>query len=144
MGIESDVLATRLQTLLGTINTTSAAAVPTPPGTKYNLVTAATTNAAVIKATAGNMYHILISNPTATAAFVKLYDKATAPTVGTDVPVVTIPIGAAGTANAFVAVPLSYPGQRFTAGIGIAVTAAAVATDTAVTVAGIQIAATYV
>ena len=36
------------------------------------------------------MYVLTASNPTATAAYLKLYNKASAPTVGTDVPVLTI------------------------------------------------------
>ena len=76
---------------LGTITT----------GTSYVLATTAAVNSAVIKATAGNVYEISVSNPTATPAYVKLYAKATAPTVGTDVPVLTIPIAAGGPGAGF-------------------------------------------
>lgn len=108
--------------------------------TPYNLVTTASTNAAIVKSTAGTLYEITVSNVTATPAFVKIYNKATAPTVGTDTPVLTIPVAASTT------VPIQFGalGKRLSAGIGIAVTAAALATDVAVTVAGIQINANYV
>ncbi len=107
-------------------------------GTNYTLVTAATTNAGNIRTTVGNLYELSISNPTATPAFVKLYSKATPPTVGTDIPIVTIPAAA----NSFQAYAFGSTGKRVLLGIGIAVTAAAAATDTAATVAGIQITAT--
>ena len=114
--------------------------ITNPTGTTYNVVTAASTNSAVVKATAGMLYEITISNPTATAAYVKLYNKATAPTVGTDVPVLTQAVAAGAT----VALTFGQVGKRFATGIGIACTAAAAATDTGVSVAGIQINATYI
>lgn len=109
-------------------------------GTAYSAVTTASTNAAIVKGSVGNLFELTISNPTATPAFVKLYNKALAPTVGTDVPVWTISIPAT-TDRQF---SFSQPGKRFSGGIAIAVTAAAPATDTAVAVAGIQIHGTYI
>ena len=122
------------QPVSGTVTITN------PTGTTYNVVTAASTNSAVVKATAGMLYEITISNPTATAAYVKLYNKASAPTVGTDVPVFTQAVGAGST----VALNFGQVGKRFATGIGIACTAAAAASDTGVSVAGIQINATYI
>ena len=122
------------QPVSGTVTITN------PTGTTYNVVTAASTNSAVVKATAGMLYEITISNPTATAAYVKLYNKTTAPTVGTDVPVFTQAVAAGST----VALAFGQVGKRFATGIGIACTAAAAATDTGVSVAGIQINATYI
>ena len=113
-------------------------------GTTYNAVTTASTNAAVVKASAGNLYEISISNPTATAAYVKLYNKATSPTVGTDVPVMTIAIPATAAGVGEKAFNFGTVGKRFATGIGIACTAAAAATDTANAVAGVQINATYI
>ena len=107
---------------------------------QYLVVTAASTNAAVVKATAGSLFELSISNPTATAISVKLYSKATAPTVGTDVPVLTITV-AAGATSVF---EFGATGKRFAAGIGIAATALPVATDTGVAVAGVQIHGSYV
>lgn len=112
-------------------------------GTSYNLVTAATTNGALIAAGARALVELAISNPTATAAYVKLYNKATAPTVGTDVPVMTIAIPATAAGVGEKAFNFTDVGKQFPLGLGIAVTAAAVATDTGVTVAGIQINGTY-
>ena len=126
------------QPVSGTVTITN------PTGTTYNVVTAASTNSAVVKATAGTLYEITISNPTATAAYVKLYNKATAPTVGTDVPVMTISVPATSATTMPIALTFGQVGKRFATGIGIACTAAAAATDTGVSVVGIQINATYI
>lgn len=109
-------------------------------GTTYNLVTTASTNTAAIKASAGNLYEFVVSNPTATPIYVKLYNKATAPTLASDVPVLTIPVAANST------VPLNFGtlGKRFATGIAIAATGAIGATDTTNAVAGVQINGTYI
>lgn len=116
--------------------TTNTPATPT----NYNVVTAASTNAASVKATAGSLYELTVSNVTATPVYVKFYNKATAPTVGTDVPILTVPVAATTT----VSMEFGALGKRFGTGIGIAATAAAVATDTGVAVAGVQINASYI
>lgn len=127
---------------IGTVTTVTAAAATTTPanGTSYNAVSAASTNATSVKASAGNLFEITASNVTATATFVKLYNKASAPTVGTDVPVLTISVPA----NTTVAMQFGSQGKRFATGIALAVTAAAAATDTAAAVAGVQLSATYI
>ena len=127
---------------IGTVTTVTAAAATTTPanGTSYNAVSAASTNATSVKASAGNLFEITASNVTATATFVKLYNKASAPTVGTDVPVLTISVPA----NTTVAMQFGSQGKRFAIGIALAVTAAAAATDTAAAVAGVQLNATYI
>lgn len=119
---------------IGSVTTTPAT------GSTYNLVTAATTNAASIKGSAGVLYEVTVSNVTATAAFVKFYIKNVAPTVGTDVPILTI----SAPANSTVNIPFGAIGKRFSAGIAIAVTGLIAATDTTATVAGIQVNATYI
>jgi hypothetical protein len=119
--------------------TVTANTTPTA-GTTGNLVTAATTNATSWKTSAGNLFEITVSNPTATATYVKLYNKASAPTVGTDTPVLTIPVAA----GACVPIQFGAQGKRFATGIALAATGAAASTDTTATVAGIQINATYI
>lgn len=108
--------------------------------TGYTLVTAATTNGALIVAGTKSLTEISIANLTAAIIYVKLYNKATAPVVGTDVPTVTIPVAI----GAFAAFEFGGMGKRFNLGLGIAVTAAAAATDVAVVAAGAQISASYV
>lgn len=119
----------------------SFSATVTPVGSSaLSFVSAATTNAAVDKASAGSLFEVSISNPTATPVFVKFYNKATAPTVGTDVPVLTIPV-AAGETKPF---EFGSVGKRFPLGIGHAVTGAAAATDTTAAVAGVQVHGSYI
>lgn len=131
---------TATQPVSGTVAVTGTVGTTTATGTQFYLATAATTNATLIKSTIGSLFTATISNPTATPVFVKFYAKATAPVVGTDVPVMTIPV-AAGTVQSF---NFGTIGQRFLAGIGVAATAGGLATDTAAAVAGVQIAVTFV
>jgi len=56
----------------------------------FHAIAAASVNATVIKASPGFLTSIYASNSNAAARYLKLYDKATAPVVGTDVPVCTI------------------------------------------------------
>lgn len=105
----------------------------------FAVTTAATTNATSVKTSAGSLYEVSISNVTATAIFVKFYNKASAPTVGTDVPILTLSVPATTT----LALPFGAVGKRFSTGIALAATAAALATDTGVAVAGVQISGTY-
>lgn len=117
----------------GTVSVSGTVSPSNPSA--YSAVTAASTNAAVVKSSAGTLYGVSLSNPTATACHVKFYNKTSAPVVGTDVPVVTIPVPA----NSSEQVNFGALGRRFTSGIGIAVTAGIAATDTAAAVAGVQI-----
>lgn len=55
---------------------------------------AATTNATSAKASAGRLYGVNGLNAAAAVRYIKFYDKATAPTVGTDVPVLTLALAA--------------------------------------------------
>jgi hypothetical protein len=108
-------------------------------GTTLSATLAATTNATNVLGSAGTLYNLSISNPTAATVYFKLYNKASSPTVGTDVPVITIPVAA----STNVMPNLGSLGQRFSTGISYACTAAFAATDTAVIGAGVQVAGTY-
>lgn len=118
---------------------TVTVAQPTPSAISLN--SAATTNATNSKATAGSLFEISASNMTASAKFLKLYNKATAPTVGTDVPVLTIPIPA----NGQISLEFGANGKRFTTGIGFAITGAqAIADTTAVAAGDVQVHGSYI
>lgn len=117
---------------------------PNTTVSSISLVTAASTNATSSKTTAGSLYELTISNPTSTAAYVKLYNKASAPTVGTDVPVMTIAIPATAAGVGEKSFNFGALGKRFATGIALAVTGAAIATDTSVAVAGVQIHGSYI
>ena len=84
----------------------------------YALVSAATTNATSLKATPGSLGSIICGNIGTTVAYLKLYNKASAPTVGTDVPVHTIMIPG-NTAGAGFAYPIP-AGLSFSTGIAFA------------------------
>jgi hypothetical protein len=78
----------------------------------------------VVKDSPGRLYGYHLSNNGAAKAFVKLYDKATAPDEN-DTPKLTLELPAGGT------VPLSVgPGIAFTAGISVRGTTGAADNDT--------------
>lgn len=66
----------------------SVAAVYVP----YHLVSAASTNATLVSASARRLGFVTAYNANAAPRYLKIYDKATAPTVGTDVPILTFMI----------------------------------------------------
>lgn len=124
------------------VTVTSGSVTSSQPATPtaYSAVTTASTNAASVKASAGTVYAVTLSNPTATPVFYKLFNKASAPTLGTDVPLVTIPVPASsGVVHQFGAL-----GLRFATGIASAVTGAMAAADVSSGVAAVQVTASYV
>lgn len=94
--------------------------------TPYELISAATTNATSVKASAGTVYGIQAYNNGASAAYLKLYNKASAPTVGTDTPVKTIMLPAGGGSN----IPIPSVGTNFGTGIAFAITGGMANSDT--------------
>lgn len=115
---------------------------PSPyPQNASNINSAATTNATSVKASAGTVYSITVSNTAASPRYVKLYNKASAPTVGTDVPVLTIPVPAGGVVN----VPFGTTGHRLGTGIALAITANAADSDaTAIGASEVKVATAYI
>lgn len=55
---------------------------------------AASVNATLVKASQGRVFKITGQNAAAAVRYIKLYNKATAPTVGTDTPVATFAVAA--------------------------------------------------
>lgn len=85
---------------------------------KAKVNAAATTNATVVKASAGQVFGGQFLNASAATAYLKIFNKATAPVLGTDIPVDIIGIPAGGR------VEISRPlGDAYTAGISYAITA---------------------
>jgi hypothetical protein len=93
---------------------------------RSTIQSAATTNATSVKASAGQVYAIVAGTTTAAIAYLKLYNKASAPTVGTDTPVMTIPLPASGNT---VVITFSV-GDVFGTGIAYAITGGAAISDT--------------
>ncbi len=119
------------------VTSVGTAGTPPVPATPYFVNSAASTNGALIITGTSGLQSIWTTNTGATAAFVKLYNKATAPTVGTDVPEMIVPVPAAvagvpGVAN----VNCGYIGMRFPLGLGIAITGAVADSDTTAVAAG--------
>lgn len=101
---------------------TKSARKPTP----YKLNSAATTNATSVAATANTLLlGYYISNTNSSVRYVKFYNKASAPTVGTDTPVLVLAVPGSGAAN------VSFPaGINFTTGLAFATTTGAADSDT--------------
>ena len=97
--------------------------------TIHRLLSAATTNAQSIKASAGQVYAIYAHNTNAAVRFLKIYNKASAPTVGTDTPVLTLPIPG-NTAGAGFVLDTGGMGIAFATGIASATTTGVADTDT--------------
>jgi hypothetical protein len=95
------------------------------------LSAAATTNSNLVKNAAGRLFKIRGYNAKAAVAYLKLYNKATAPTVGTDTPVVTIPLKASDQFD----IDFGALGIGFATGIGIGLTGAVADADTTALVA---------
>lgn len=88
--------------------------------TSHKLVSAATTNATSLKASPGQIGYIFCSNVNAAQRYLKLYNKASAPSVGSDTPVHTLIIPG-NTAGAGHSLPVP-AGIEFTTGIAYALT----------------------
>lgn len=89
------------------------------------LSAAGTTNSNLVKATPGRIYAIHGYNAAAAVKYLKLYNKATAPTVGTNTPVKTIALPPTA------AFAFDWPaGYYFDTGIGYGITGAGADNDT--------------
>jgi hypothetical protein len=116
------------QPVSGTV-TTNPAAATTGGATPGTFVSAASTNATSVKASAGTLYGVVLSNVNAAARYLKIFNKASAPTVGTDTPVINliIPGNAAGAGSN---VHLGDIGVAFGTGIAFAITTGVALLDT--------------
>lgn len=94
--------------------------------TIYRLLSAASTNGNNVKASAGQLYGWYVWNNNNSVRYLKLYNKASAPTVGTDTPVMTIPLPSRGGTNVWYG-----HGIAFGTGIGIGLTTAVADASTA-------------
>ena len=104
----------------GAIPLTQAGSTPSTA----RVMSAASTNATSTKASAGQVYNVNLYN-SGTLAFIKFYNKASSPTVGTDTPVATYAIPASGRCD--FSIPL---GLMFTTGIAYAITGGVADSDT--------------
>jgi hypothetical protein len=99
--------------------------------TKRLLSALGTTNSNLVKGSAGRIYAIQGYNTSAAVKYLKLYNKATAPTVGTDTPVKTIALPPS------VGFAFDWPaGYYFDTGIGFGISGASADNDTTALTAG--------
>jgi hypothetical protein len=140
--VEGQAIAARLvagNAAIGavTVSAVTGAGTPAVPATPYFVNSAATTNGALILTGTSGLQAFWATNTGAAAAYVKLYNKATAPTVGTDVPEMIIPVPAAvGGVPGVAQLPIGFNGFRFALGLGIAITGGAADADTTAVAAG--------
>ena len=122
-----------------TATVTGGTILPVTPTTTFTN-SLATTNALLIKSAAGTLWSAVVSNTSAAARFLKFFNLTGAPTVGTSVPVFTVPIPPGGT----VLVNGGSNGIRFGTGISLAITGAAGDLDTTAIGAGdVKVATTF-
>jgi hypothetical protein len=120
------------QVVTGSVSVTSGsiALAPRTSGalTFAKVKAAATTNATLLKASAGVVYGFTLSNTTAAAKYLKLFQKATAPVPGTDVPNVTYMLPPNSTTTFSTSV-----GFTWATGLGYSITGAVGDLDTTAT-----------
>ncbi len=95
------------------------------------IAAAASTNTTLVKASAGRVMAVEVANVTAATVFLKLYNKASAPAIGTDIPVFVIPVAP----NSARSISLEV-GYAFSAGIAYAITGGAADADASAVTAG--------
>lgn len=96
----------------------------------HRIISAATTNLAFVKQGGGSVYGINLHNKASVPAYLRIFDKASAP-VDADTPLVTLTIPAVG--SLAMELPI---GLRFKLGLGFNITAAAADADATAIVAG--------
>jgi hypothetical protein len=97
----------------------------------YHLISTSSTNATSVKTSSGKVSGIYVLNTANAIRFVKFFDKASAPTLGTDVPVFVLGIAANGIAQPTLANPI-----LFNKGIAFAMVTGSADNDTGAVTAG--------
>lgn len=87
------------------------------------IISAATTNLKFLKKGRGSFYGISLSNSATTPAFIRVFDKASAP-VDADTPIATFCVQAKSQSNFFLPIPV-----KIELGLGLNITGAAVIGD---------------
>jgi len=104
----------------------------------FTLNSAATTNATSVKVGSAFLQNIQVNNAAAAARWLRIYNTASAPVVGTDTPVLVIHIPATSSKE------IMLGDVTLTNGLGFAITGAAAVLDaTAVAAGDVQVAISY-
>lgn len=107
----------------------SSPVVPSAAPTTWHLIAANSTNATSVKASATTLLGCQLGGVGSTPAFLKIYNKASSPTVGTDTPVKTLIIPAASTAANGAGSNINFGPGGLTLGTGFAAAVTGVITD---------------
>lgn len=125
-------------TTITTVTTVSAvtavtnSGTPAAPANPLIINSAASTNGQLVLTGSSGLHAFYATNTGAAPAYVKLYNKATAPTVGTDIPAMILVVPAAvGGVPGVCPLPIGHIGFRFALGLGLAITGGAADNDTA-------------
>jgi len=129
--VGANILAT---TTMGSV-TLGPIASAAAPLTIFRLTAAASTNGTLVKAARGTICGGYLRNRAAYEIYFKFYNKSTAPTVGTDTPVLTIGL-APGTQVGMADIAGAAAFQLGVTGIGIGITKAYADSDTTAVAAG--------
>lgn len=113
------------QPVSGTVTVNGTVTITLPATTALNVISLATINLTSVKATAGSLFNLTYTNTAASIRYLKLYNKASAPVVASDIPILTIPLAV----GSFASIPFGTLGRRFATGIAFAITGAAADTD---------------
>jgi hypothetical protein len=124
-------------TTVSTVTAVTTAGTPAAPATPLIINSANSTNGQLVLTGTSGLQALFASNTGATVAYVKLYNKASAPTVGTDTPamLITVPAAVSGVPGEKEITP-GFNGYRFALGLGLAITGGAADSDTTVVAAG--------
>lgn len=105
---------------------------------RAKIATTASTNATSVKASPGHLVGYALTNTTAAFKYFRLYNKASAPTVGTDSPLLIVGVAPNSTLN------LCLPqGLEMSLGVAYAITGAVADLDATVTAANDVIGALF-
>jgi hypothetical protein len=100
----------------------------------YKHISLASTNATLIKNQITKLYVVSAIGLTSTVRYLKFYDTSVAPIVGTDIPVLTIPVPS-NTQGAGIVIPFNTP-INFNNGLAFAITSGSANNDTGIVGAG--------
>jgi hypothetical protein len=128
-GVFATLSATSFGGVFGATTTQSGGGIAL---TSHLPSSANTTNATVAKASAGRLYAIDCYNTNAAVRFIHIYNKATTPSVGTDVPILTFALPPAGRFSK----EWSNIGYYFSTGISFGLSTGAADNDSAAVAAG--------
>jgi hypothetical protein len=102
-------------------------------------LSAATTNSTLVNAGPTLLKYLVTVNTTAALYYLKLYNKATAPTCGTDTPLWTVPVPyGASSAGGGAVMPIP-DGLQFPLGLGLCLTGGIADNDTTSAATGVAI-----